>query len=145
MFRKNIKSSYFVLIVSFLNLALYQLPFYKFICGNIAINSLSGIVLLISLTVLLFVLSAFVFYIGLYFLRSVGKWILILFFNINAIAVYFINTYGVMVDKTMIGNLLNTNFEESSSFFSFTLILYLIFLGVIPSVLILKLKVDTLF
>ena len=141
MFRKNIKSSYFVLIVSFLNLALYQLPFYKFICGNIAINSLSGIVLLISLTVLLFVLSAFVFYIGLYFLRSVGKWILILFFNINAIAVYFINTYGVMVDKTMIGNLLNTNFEESSSFFSFTLILYLIFLGVIPSVLILKLKV----
>jgi lipid A ethanolaminephosphotransferase len=141
MFRKNIKSSYFVLIVSFLNLALYQLPFYKFICGNIAINSLSGIVLLISLTVLLFVLSAFVFYIGLYFLRSVGKWILILFFNINAIAVYFINTYGVMVDKTMIGNLLNTNFEESSSFFSFTLILYLIFLGVIPGILIFKLKV----
>ncbi len=66
---------------------------------------------------------------------------MVVIFNINAIAVYFINTYSIIIDKTMIGNILNTNFEESSSFFSFTLIVYFILLGIIPSILIFKIKV----
>ncbi|MBT4882011.1 MAG: DUF1705 domain-containing protein, partial [Flavobacteriales bacterium] len=141
MFKKDIKLSYFVLIISFINLALYHLSFYEFVCNNIDAKSLSGILLFVSLNILLFILNAFVFYIGLFLLRFIGKWILVAFLNLNAIAVYFINTYGVMIDKTMIGNILNTNFEESSSFFSFTLIVYIVFLGIIPSVLISKLNI----
>lgn len=38
----------------------------------------------------------------------------------------------------MIGNILNTNYEESSSFFSFKLILYLVFFGILPSIYIIK-------
>lgn len=41
----------------------------------------------------------------------------------------------------MIGNILNTNYEESSSFFSFKLILYLVILGILPSILIIKAKI----
>jgi len=141
MLRKNIKLGYFVLIISFINLVLYHFPFYEFVCNNIDVKSLSGILLFVSLTILIFVLNAFVFYIGLFLLRFIGKWILVLFFSMNAIAVYFINTYGVMIDKTMIGNILNTNFEESSSFFSLTLIAYFVLLGVVPSILIFKIKV----
>ena len=141
MFKKDIKLSYFVLIISFINIALYHLPFYEFVCNNIDAKSLSGILLFVSLNILLFILNAFVFYIGLFLLRFIGKWILVAFLNLNAIAVYFINTYGVMIDKTMIGNILNTNFEESSSFFSFTLIVYIVFLGIIPSILISKLNI----
>ena len=138
---KKIKLSYFALIISFVNLVLYHLPFYRLVCNNIDIRSLSGILLFISLTILALFLNALVFYIGLFLLRFVGKWLLAIFFNINAVAVYFINTYGVIIDRTMIGNVLNTNFEESSSFFSLTLIGYLIFLGIIPSILIFKVKV----
>ena len=138
MVKKNIKLQYFALIISFITLVLYHLPFYEFVCNNINIETLHGNVLLISLTILALVLNAFVFYIGLYLLRSIGKWILILFFNINAIAVYFVNTYGVIIDKTMIGNVINTNFEESSSFFSFTLVLYLFFIGILPSILLFR-------
>jgi lipid A ethanolaminephosphotransferase len=87
-----------------------------------------------------FVANALVFYIGMYLLRSFGKWILVLFFVVNAIAIYFINTYGVIIDKSMIGNVLNTNYEESSSFISFSLFLYVILLGVLPSLLIFKIK-----
>jgi lipid A ethanolaminephosphotransferase len=143
MFRKNIKLGYIALIISFINLALYHLPFYEFVYNNIDVKSIDGTLLFVSLTILIFVLNAFVFYIGLFLLRFIGKWILVVFFSLNAIAVYFINTYGVMIDKTMIGNILNTNFEESSSFFSFTLVVYLIVFGVIPSILILKIKVTT--
>ncbi|HET8837700.1 MAG TPA: phosphoethanolamine--lipid A transferase EptA [Flavobacteriaceae bacterium] len=141
MLKGKIKLSYFALIVSVVNVVLYHLPFYTFVCNNFNVKSLSGILLLISLSISAILLNAFVFYIGLYLLRIVGRWILVLFFNINAIAIYFINTYGVIIDRSMIGNILNTNFEESSSFFSFTLILYLVFLGIIPSILLIKVKV----
>lgn len=140
MFKKKIKLIYFAFIISFINLVLYYLPFYRFACENIDLKSLNGILLLFSLTILILVLNAFVFYILLYLFRIVGKLILALFFNINAIALYFISTYKVIIDKTMIGNILNTNFEESSSFFSFTLVLYFLFLGVLPSIFLFKIK-----
>lgn len=138
---KKIKLSHFVLLVSLVNLALYQYPFFKFILNNNNSKSLNGILLLISLIIAAITLNAFVFYIGLYLLRNVGKWIIALFFNISAIAVYFINSYGIIIDRTMIGNVFNTNYEEAGSFLSFGLILYVVFLGVIPSLLLFKFKI----
>jgi lipid A ethanolaminephosphotransferase len=142
MLKKINKLSYFALIISLVNLVLYHFPFYKFVCSNIEVNSLNGILLLVSLTILAIFLNALVFYIGLFLLRNVGKWILVFFFNINAIALYFVNTYGVIIDKSMIGNVLNTNYEESSSFFSLTILIYVILLGIIPSILLFKVKTE---
>ena len=141
MLKKINKLSYFALLISFINLVLYHLPFYRFVCNNIDLKSLNGIILLASLSIVALILNAVVFYIVFYSLRFVGKCLLVVFFIINAVAVYFIHTYGVIIDKTMIGNILNTNLEEASSFFSFTLIVYFILLGVIPSILIFKIKV----
>lgn len=140
MFKEKIKLSYFALLISIVNLILFHYPFYKFVCQNVDIKSSSGILLLISLTILAIFLNALVFYLGLYLLRNVGKWILVLFFIISSVSVYFINTYSVILDRSMMGNVINTNFDESSSFFSFTMLVYLVFLGILPSVLILKVK-----
>ncbi len=137
----RIKLSYFALLFSFINLVLYQYPFYTFVWGNIDVESLNGILLLVSLTIAALFLNALVFYIGLYLLGFIGKLLLVLLFNFSAIAVYFINTYGVIIDRTMIGNILNTNYEESSSFLSFGLLVYIILLGVLPSLLIFKFDV----
>tara|TARA_Y100000780_G_C13609913_1_gene388078 strand:+ start:378 stop:737 length:360 start_codon:yes stop_codon:yes gene_type:complete len=114
---KQLKLKSYALLASLVNLVLYQYPFFKFVLSNNNLKSTSGIMLLISLIVASVILNAFVFYIGLYLLRNVGKWLLAIFFNISAIAVYFINTYGIIIDRTMIGNVFNTNYEESSSFF----------------------------
>lgn len=141
MLKKNIKLTHFVLTISLVNLVLYHLPFFQFVFNNLNYTSFDGVLTIINLVVLIFVLNALVFYILFFISRSFGKVLLILFFNINAIAVYFIITYSVIIDKTMIGNILNTNFEESSSFFSFNLILYVIFLGVLPSILVAKTKI----
>ena len=89
------------------------------------------------------VLNAFMFYLIFSLSRYVGKFLMVLFFIINSIAVYFINTYGVILDESMIGNVLNTKFEELISFFSMKLILYLIFFGIIPSIYIVKVKIIT--
>ncbi len=47
----------------------------------------------------------------------------------------------MIIDESMIGNILNTNYEESSSFFSFKLILYLLLLGILPGIYIIKAKI----
>ncbi|QTE22877.1 phosphoethanolamine--lipid A transferase EptA [Polaribacter cellanae] len=140
MLKNKIKINRFAIIVSFINLVLYHLPVFKFTTNNINYKSLNGVLLIGSLAILIFVLNAFVFYIGLTISRRVGKFLLVFFAIGNSIALYFINTYSVIIDKSMIGNVLNTNYEESSAFFSFTLIVYIVFLGIIPSIFIVKTK-----
>ncbi len=138
---KKLKLSTYVVLVSLVNLTLFQYPFFKFVLATSNSKSLNGVMLLLSLVVASLLLNALVFYIGFYLLRTVGKWLLALLFNISAITVYFINTYGVIIDRTMIGNVLNTNYEESTSFFSIGLIIYIVFLGLLPSFILFKFKV----
>ena len=143
MFKNKIKLTHFVLILSFINFVLYHLPFYKFVFNNVDYKSLNGIIIIVSLVILMFVTNAFVFYLLFYISRYVGKFLLVLFFLINALAVYFINNYGVIIDESMIGNVLNTRYSESSSFVSVKLIIYLIIFGVLPGIYVIKSKIST--
>ena len=139
--KNNLKITHFVLLMSCLNFLFFHLPFFTFVFNNIDYHSGNGILLIISLMILMLVLNAFVFYLLFFLSRFVGKFLLVLFFIINSIAVYFINTYSVIIDESMIGNVLNTKYEEASSFFSIKLILYIILLGVIPCIYIIKVKI----
>jgi len=141
MLKSNLRLTHFVLLMSFLNFVFFHLPFFTYVFEHVDYKSLNGIVLIVSLVILMLVLNAFVFYLIFSLSRYLGKFLLVLFFMINAVAVYFVNTYSVIIDESMIGNVLNTNFEESSSFFSFKLILYLVFLGIIPSIYIIKVNI----
>ncbi len=119
--------------LSVLNLLLFHFPFYRFVCQHLDYTRLGGMVVIASLVILMLVANAFFFYILLYLLRVAGKILLSLFFILNAVAVYFVFTYGVIIDESMIGNVFHTNSEESSSFFSFKLVAYVLLLGVLPS------------
>lgn len=136
--KNNIKITHFVLLLSLLNFLFFHYPFFRFVVNNIDYKSFNGILILVSLVILMLVLNAFVFFLAFFLSRRVGKFLLILFFIINAIAVYFVNAYGVIIDESMIGNVLNTKFEESSSFFSIKLVVYLLFFGILPSIYIFK-------
>ncbi len=138
MLKSNLKLTHFVLLMSFLNFVFFHLPFYTYVFNHIDYKSFNGIILIVSLVILMLVLNTFVFYLIFSLSRYFGKFLLVLFFIINSVAVYFVNTYSVIIDESMIGNVLNTNYEESSSFFSYKLIVYIIFLGILPSVFIIK-------
>lgn len=137
----SLKLTQFVLFMSFLNFLFFHFPFYTFVFNKVDYKSLNGIIIIISLVILMLVANAFAFYLIFFLSRFAGKFLLVLFFIINAIAVYFINTYRVIIDESMIGNVLNTNYEEASSFFSIKLIVYMILLGVIPGIYIIKVKI----
>lgn len=141
MFKNNIKITHFVLLMSLLNFLFFHLPFYSFVFKNIEVATFNGVILIASLVILMLVLNAFVFYLIFSLSRLLGKILLILFFIINSVAVYFVNTYSVIIDESMIGNVFNTNTEESSSFFSFKLVLYVILFGILPAVYIAKAKI----
>lgn len=141
MLKRNLKLAHFALLMSLVNFLFFHLPFYTFVFKNVDYKSRNGIIIIASLMILMLVVNAFVFYLVFFLSRFVGKFLLVLFFILNAVAVYFINTYGVIIDESMIGNVLNTNYQESSSFFSIKLVLYIIVLGVIPGIYIIKVKI----
>ena len=138
---KNLRITHFVLLMSCLNFLFFHFPFYKFVFNNVDYKSFNGVIIISSLIILMLVVNAFAFYLVFFLSRFVGKFLLVLFFIINAIAVYFINTYSVIIDESMIGNVLNTKYAEAGSFFSIKLILYIILLGVIPGIYIIKVKI----
>lgn len=141
MLKTEIRITHFALLMSLLNLIFFHLPFYRFVVNNLDYKSVNGIIMIISLVILMLVANAFVFYLLLFLSRFVGKFLLVVFFIVNAIAVYFINTYNVIIDESMVGNVLNTNVEEAGSFFSFKLVLYILLLGVVPAIYIIKAKI----
>jgi lipid A ethanolaminephosphotransferase len=139
--KNNLKITHFVLMMSVLNFICFHYPFFSFIFSNVDYKSVNGIMIIISLVILMLVLNALVFYLIFTLSRIVGKFILILFLIINAIAVYFVNTYGVIIDESMVGNVLNTQYSEASSYFSLKSVLYLLFFALLPSLYIIKAEI----
>ena len=141
MLKNDVKITPFILGMSILNLLFFYYPFFLFVFNNIDYKSFNGTIVIISLVILAIALNYFVFNLFFFLSRFVGKALLVLSFVINSIAVYFINTYGIILDESMIGNVYNTNYEEAGNFFSMMLIVYIFFLGVLPSIYIIKVKI----
>lgn len=135
---EEISTTHFALLMSLVNLLFFHYPFYTFVFNNIDHGSWNGIGLIISLIVLMLAANALVFYIIFSLSRRIGKVLFVTSLLINAVALYFINSYGVIIDESMIGNVLNTNFEESGSFFSLKLFIYILFLGILPGIYVIK-------
>ena len=142
MLKNSFKLSKFVLLICLMNFLFFHYPFFKYIFSNVDYTSFSGALLCFSMLILVVLANYFFFYLLFFISKFIGKFFTILFFLINSIAVYFINSYSVIIDESMIGNILNTNFDESSSFFSFKLIVYLVCFGILPSVFIFKAKIE---
>ena len=142
MLKNSFKLSKFVLLICIMNFLFFHYPFFKYVFSNVDYTTFSGALLCFSMLILVVLANFFFFYILFYISKIVGKIFTIITFLINSVAVYFINSYSVIIDESMISNILNTNFDESSAFFSFKLILYLICFGILPSIFIFKAKFE---
>ena len=139
--KDNIRLVHLSLLLSCLNFLFFHFPFFKFVVNNVDYNSFNGIVIISCFIVLMVLANSFAFFLILFLLRFAGKIILVIFFIVSATAVYFVNSYGVIIDGTMIGNVLNTNYAEAAGFISLKLLVYVIVLGVIPGIIIIKAKI----
>ncbi len=105
---------------------------YALSLGNIAFLA-SLAILLTSLTVLLLTLVSS---------KYTTKPVLITILLVSSLASYFMDSYSVVLDHTMIQNIVQTDIDESVDLFSFKLILYFLFLGILPSIFIYKISVE---
>lgn len=129
------------LIVTIYTLLAYHYPLFRLVVNNIE-GGINGWIITGGLAVLMLATNFMMSYIFLYLLRDVGKWIIGLSLIGDAIALYFINTYDVLITDSMMGNVFNTRYSEASGFFSWIAVLYIIFLGILPCVFVVSRKVD---
>ena len=140
-FRFTPTATTFIALAAVLNALLYHLPLFSFAAANLDLSSLTGdltlatlVVVLVSETVLLLTVLALISHRLLKpfcFLTAIG----------NAVAVYFVLTYHVVLDETMMGNVLNTGFTESAEYLHPTLAVYVLALGVLPCWLLVRLRI----
>lgn len=122
----------YTLALSLFTLIVYHLPLARYVVSHVEAG-LNGWVIALSFAVLMLTVNFLVYTLLLRLLGIVGRVLLALLFMGNAIALYFINTYEVLITDMMMGNVFNTRFSEASGFFSVAIILYLLLAG-LPAV-----------
>lgn len=137
---KQQKLTTFAATLSVANLVLFHAPFFQYVIDHIS-TGFNGYFIVLSLLLILFLANFLAFTLLLFLGGLIGKIVVSAFFMCNAMSLYFINTYNVMLDDTMMGNFWNTQYSEASGFFSWAMLLYVLVLGVLPTLYICAVKV----
>lgn len=77
---------------------------------------------------------------ALLFVPFLTKFLAILFVLLTAVCSYFIAKFGVFIDASMVENTFKTDTKEAFELLNFGFVLWVAFLGVLPSLVILKVK-----
>jgi lipid A ethanolaminephosphotransferase len=127
--------AYIFLFAAF-NAVLYNLPFHRFAFTALAPFSLPGAQTILTMFVaMIFVMAIVLLLLALISQRLLkpASWFIAIG---NAFALHFVQTYQVVLDKAMMGNVFNTNYTEATSYLSWTFMLHMLLFGVLPAWLI---------
>ena len=112
-----------------------NIPFFKNVTNVYPVSS-DNIAFLGSLAIVL--TSVITLLLALVCSKHTIKPVLITILLVSSLASYFMNTYSIVIDESMINNILQTNINETADLLSLKLVLYLLLLGILPSVFIYK-------
>ncbi|OWY31700.1 phosphoethanolamine--lipid A transferase EptA [Herbaspirillum aquaticum] len=126
----------FIFLYSIVNSVLFQGPLYHRAILSLETLDFGGSLSLATLFVFQMIVSMVILTtISLISVR-LTKLVCILLTIGSAVALYFIVAYGTILDATMMGNVFNTNFSEVTGFAHPRLMIFLVFLGIIPAFVI---------
>jgi lipid A ethanolaminephosphotransferase len=133
--------SSFILLFSLFNAIVFQWPLYRLAVTTRATVDVSAGLAIVTLFVLQLVITVSI--LGLTAMVSVRllKTLCIFFTVGNAVALYFIAQYNIIVDSTMIGNIVNTNIKEASDLAHPKLLVYLLLLGMLPALVLFRIRI----
>ena len=121
------------MVLSLFTTLAFHFPAFRAVLENIE-GGWNGALIFTSFIALMLVVNYFFYYLLLWTGRTIGKIIIAFTFIADAISLYFINTYEVLITDSMMGNVFNTRFSEAEGFFSLSAIMYVIFLGIPPCI-----------
>jgi len=129
-----------VALVCLFNTFFYNAPLISYVLKEVSLDSFSGVVTLALILTITFSISfLFLNAVSLVSIRLL-KAAVAIFAVCNSLALFFVSEYGVILDRTMMGNLLNTNYSEASDFFSIHFLGFNIAFGVVPAFLFCQLS-----
>ena len=135
------RATNFIVAVALTNAVVYHRPLFSFAVANLDGSRSSGVITLATLFFLVTFVTALIFSLLALVSDRLVKPFCMLFALGNALALYFIETYGVVLDETMMGNVFNTRLAEASEFLNPRLPVYLLLLGALPCWLLSKVQV----
>ncbi len=134
-------ASKFILRVVLLSTIGFNILLFSFVVQNSNILSLSGLSIAVSIFTIVFILTLLVST----FLALISPLVFKLFWMVsailNSIAIYYMWTYQTVLDRTMMGNVFNTRFEEYSELITISLFLLVLIVGVVPAWLVLRVRI----
>ncbi|RTL32777.1 phosphoethanolamine--lipid A transferase EptA [Comamonas sp. SCN 65-56] len=139
--RPQLGTAELIVVISLLNAALYQMPLFAFAVNDLVQLGYGGLLTLATLFVVVAFVTALALASAALASQHLIKPLCILGAMLNAAALYFMQSYGVLLDKTMMGNVLNTDVAEAATLWHPKLALYLLILGLGPSLLLARVQI----
>ena len=138
MFQKPIQIQWlFFTLISALFITLMNYHFFEQIYQQL--DSDSSLALKASFVIIYFGLLTSIF--ALLFVPYLTKFLMILLLWIVCLTVYFMSAYGVVIDKDMFVNVSKTDSVEAFSLISPSLLLFVALFGLLPTLLIIKVRI----
>ncbi len=135
---KNISQYTLIITIAIFFTLFYNFSFFTNLMNTYPFEGLT-IIHFLSIGVLLTSLMVFLF--TLFSSKYTTKPLLILTLVVSSFTAYFMDTFHVVIDDSMIRNSLQTNLSESSDLFSLKLVIYVFLLGVLPSYFVYKTQI----
>ncbi|MFL6719085.1 MAG: phosphoethanolamine--lipid A transferase EptA [Burkholderiaceae bacterium] len=123
----------FIILYSVGNSILFQGPLYHRAILSLDAINFSGFLSLATLFVFQLVISITILTAISLVSISLTKLVCMLLTIGSAAALYFIVSYGTILDSTMMGNVFNTDLNEAAGLTHPKLLLYIFFLGIVPA------------
>ncbi len=136
-----LKASSFTFWVSIVMTFAYNLVLLEYVNQNTNVWSTSGIGILLSTVVIVFIFSYTIFSLLAFISPTVLKIFLVIITVLNASAIYYMSNYQVVLDRTMMGNIFNTRYSESIELLTVSLVFPIIMLGLMPACFVALIKI----
>lgn len=130
LYSPKIKESNLIHLTSIILTLFYNIALFRNFFTDYPLNIIT-VIYAISLVLIIFLLIDII--LTLLCFRFTIKPILISILLISSITSYFMNTYNVVIDASMIQNAFATNTNEALDLFNIKLLAYLLILGIFPS------------
>ncbi len=135
----QIRSAYFPFAAASFLVLIYNISFWKsFMAATGGFRASNLLVYLGSVLLLVFVFSGIL---SLVNFRRVFKPILIALLLLSSMTAYFMSQYGIVIDASMVQNVVETDVREAGELFSWKMVQSVVLFGLIPSWLVWRIPV----
>ena len=120
--------------VTFGNILLYHQPLFSFAISNLSDLGAQSAITIITMVILLGFVSSVIFSGVAMIHHAILRPVVSILFIGNSVALFYMNSYGVVLDRGMLSNVWNTDVAEASELLHPRLLLYVVGMGIVPTI-----------